>query len=82
MRCSRDNAVAAGGVCCVEYAEVEQNLAGTVGGAAIVFARRARSAPGESSQACSNSCRSLSRRSDQGAAGLNQQSGDDLRPDR
>ena len=64
-----------------EYAEVKQNLAGTVGGAAIVL----RAAPGPRLANIAGVQQLLQitlPQIGQGAAGLNQQSGDDLRPNR
>ena len=64
----------------VEYAEVKENLPSTVGGAAIV----SRAAPGPRLTNIARVQQLLQitvTESGQGAAGLNQQSGDDLRPD-
>ena len=64
----------------VEYAEVKENLPGTVGGAAIVF--RAASGPRLANIARVQQLLQITlTQIGQGAAGLNQQSGDDLRPD-
>ena len=80
MRCSRVNAVTAGGVRSVEDAEVKQNLAGTVGGAAIVF--RAAAGPYLANIARVQQLLQITLpQIGQGAAGLNQQPGDDLRSD-